>query len=106
LLEAGASVNDEGQKGRRAIHVAAKHGHSTLIDPLIRLGSDINATDWEGWPPVHYAVHEQHVELLSTLLKHPRLSMSKIKAKAASMAPAVQHGNTEIMKLLVEAGAL
>jgi ankyrin repeat protein len=106
LLGAGASVNDEGQKGRRAIHVAAKHGHVTLIDPLIRLGSDVNAIDWEGWTPVHYATHEQHVELLSTLLKHPCLSMSKIKAKATSMASAVQHGNTEIMKLLVEAGAL
>jgi ankyrin repeat protein len=106
LLEAGASVNDEGQKGRRALHVAAKHGHTTLIDPLIRLGSNVNATDWEGWTPVHYAAHGQHVELLSTLLKHPRLLMSKIKAKATSMAPTVQHGNTEIIKLLAEAGAL
>lgn len=48
LLDRGASIHDmERDIGSTAIIVAAEHGHSDMVDLLLRNGASANdATDW------------------------------------------------------------
>ena len=99
MVEAGgASVNDQGAKGRTVLHIAAKHGHVASIEPLIKLGANVDAVDREGWTPLHHAARGHHREVLAILLKHQRRA-----GAAAPIASALRNDSAHTKKLLMDA---
>jgi ankyrin repeat protein len=45
LVAEGADVNGQGAEGWRPLHVAAHYGHVAVVEVLVELGADKNASD-------------------------------------------------------------
>ena len=67
LLDAGADVNAEAQRGCTALMRAAYIGYPELVKYLLSKGADKNHTDYEGNLPIHY-VRKECFEDLKILL--------------------------------------
>lgn len=55
--------------GRRPMHYAADFGHKDVMDFLISMGGDVNASDKHGLTPLIYACYENHVPCVKLLLE-------------------------------------
>ncbi|XP_065580948.1 protein phosphatase 1 regulatory subunit 12B-like isoform X9 [Artemia franciscana] len=43
--------------GASALHVAAAKGYIRVLSLILRIGGNVNAQDYDGWTPLHAAVH-------------------------------------------------
>ena len=86
LFETGASVHDQGRKGRMVLHIAAKYGREELTDGLINMGADVDAVDGQGWTPLDYAVNGNYQDVVSRLLEHQKLPSWKRKERQQTKA--------------------
>jgi ankyrin repeat protein len=59
LLEK-ANVNETGKDELTALHCAAAQGHEAVARLLIDKNADVNAKDWGGWTPLHWASKKRH----------------------------------------------
>ncbi len=106
LLAAKADVNAKAEGGMTALHQAAEAGNVEVIELLLAAGADISArNEWAG-TPLHYAV--QNANVARCLLKHG----CRVDAPGnedclgmPALSLATVFGNSEVIKLLLEAGA-
>ncbi|GFG35013.1 hypothetical protein Cfor_01115 [Coptotermes formosanus] len=56
--------------GNTALHVAARHGNSEMVDTLLRNGADINAMDGCGETALHIAGRDGNQDTVVMLMKH------------------------------------
>jgi ankyrin repeat protein len=85
LLEAGALVNAEGAKGRSVLHIAAKFGRSTFIEPLIKLGAKTGVVGPDGYTPKDYAGSREDEYMITLLARHNASKPEEIQRKALSL---------------------
>ena len=107
FIQGGANVNAETKDSWTALRTAARFGHADTIDLLLDYGADINAASKEGWTALMLAAGSNHVDVVKALLAVPTINLNaKLKAngKTALNLAEIQ-GNTEIIKLLKNAGA-
>lgn len=64
----GAALESRDDQGRTALHIAAERGFTRIIDTLVELGADIDATDRNLETPLHRAARQSHGEDTSTRL--------------------------------------
>ncbi len=113
LLKEPIEFNEKSSRVKSPLHWAATMGYTNLVDPLIKAhkaslyisdrygrmplhnatsecipllikaGSKINARDWRGWTPLHWAVHWADVDRVRELLKAG--ADPKIKNKKGQM---------------------
>ena len=108
LLEQGAVVDKKGRDGMTALSGSCGKGHLEVVELLLSRGADPTIGDEIGFTPLMNATFEGHVDVVRCLARN--------KAVRATMD--VQDGNghtspwlasclgyTEIVKLLVDAGA-
>lgn len=85
--------------------IASSKGYTTEITRLIGKGADINAETTEGATPLIFAVSNNRLEAVKTLLEYsPQLN----KATSSSETPlliAVKNRNFDITEVLIRAGA-
>ena len=122
LLESGAEVNVTDTKGITPLHIASQEGHIDVIKLLLESGAEIDATNTEGITPLHIAAQEGHIDVVKLLLLEldtkvevasttTIISSSENSARHstvhrnAALFVAVQNGNTEVVKLLLDSGA-
>lgn len=60
LIENKASTRIRNRRGQYAIHRAAAVGSDPIVTLLLRNRSPLNATDDEGFTPLHHAIAEGH----------------------------------------------
>ena len=72
FLSRGCDVCAEDDRERTALHLACSRTDSIIaeLELLIFHGSDINASDEDGWTPLHNAVENENLEATKLLLKH------------------------------------
>jgi ankyrin repeat protein len=112
LLEYGVSI-DSGDVGS-ALHEATMKEKTPILSSLIWNGASLETTDAVSQTPLSVAVKQGYVEAVSLLLRagaNPKVTICE-KVDATSPRPtvpaitwAVEHGLTEIFKLLSDAGA-
>src|SRR5690606_23373742 len=68
LLERGAKVNARNALGETALMLAAFNGHQVTMAFLLRLGATVDAGEGQ-WSALHYAAHQNRVEVLRLLLE-------------------------------------
>ena len=114
LLHAGADPNqstlnqDGSSTGTLPIHFAAQSGSLDTVTCLIRNGATIDATDSNGWAPIHYAAFHNCHHIIATLFS---INASCIDAettdsqKSTPLLLAGQNGGLDAVKCLVQLGA-
>jgi len=92
------------QQGRTLLHEAVVFNqpvHMTLLEQ-----SNINATDINGDTPVHLAARYGRAEILKTLVQNKPEAVNKPnKAGETPLMAAVKRGDTQVITILVDAGA-
>lgn len=71
VMDSGLNVNSCNSEGYSPLHVACLHGHASLVDLLLRRGSNVNS--WNNTSmqstPLHLACQYDHASVVSKLLK-------------------------------------
>lgn len=70
LIDGGYSIEARDQKGRTALHRAARVGRYESVDLLISRGADVLAQDARGEMALQMAARYGHLEVVEILLKH------------------------------------
>ncbi|XP_047119929.1 ankyrin repeat domain-containing protein 27-like [Schistocerca piceifrons] len=69
LCNTTPTINSCDDRGFTALHVACMFGRPTMVDLLLKYGSNVNACDYSGSTPVHYAAAKGYQNAL-LLLAH------------------------------------
>ena len=89
-----------------ALHLAAAHGHSEIMEELVAHGADVNAPrDMDKKTPLHIAAVVGNIKSIKALLKHgadPTVKDTHLKRRTARDI-AKRYGYGEIVQLLKEA---
>ncbi len=68
LLVSGADLDERGEHGRTALHVACAAGHASIVRILLIYGDDINRKDSNKTTALHFAAWENHLDIVDLLL--------------------------------------
>ncbi len=109
LLHKAASVNKQHQDdGSTVLHIAAKAGHVAVLKLLLERGASANIKDKNGYTPLHWAVKNKSVEIVTLLLTYQKDLVNEVNEKECGRTTlhyAVEGDiDPALIKLLVEAG--
>lgn len=105
LLDGGADINAIDRNGWTPLMEAVFAGHVETIRALLARGADVNTKDQADWTPLMEAASKGHVEAVMILLASGADANAKSN-KGWTALKATPKGNTEIIKLLKQAGAV
>lgn len=98
----GANINDNSELDNfTALHYAAQNGHSEIVDLLLMLGANVNATTSYGNTPLHQACIGDHVECVKLLLN---AGARRDVINRDNYFPSDMTENKEILSLLIGKG--
>ena len=106
LIAAGADVNRRGKCGTTPLWYAAYHGRVDIVAALLEAGADPNVNAEDGSGPLHFAANNGHLAVVKQLLdRHANPNTHRGDSGYTPLAAAISHGNAEIVRWLVQAGA-
>ena len=92
------------EEERKKLFSAAEEGDVNMIKALIKKGVDVNATDEDGWSPLHMAAAKDHSEVIKVLLSHGADVNAKNKWGRTPLHMAAANDCSEVAKLLISHG--
>lgn len=104
LINDGANVNCQNDKGETPLSVAVSQGQQALADKLIAKGAKLDCIDHEGNRLIHQAVKGGNIPLIAKFLT-PANKEARNKTHCTPLALAVQLGKIDVAKYLVSQGA-
>jgi len=115
LLEHGASVHVRNKHGQMPLHGASRHGFSSIVELLLKLGADVDAQDNNAMTPLllvsqqpcHFGDASQ-TEITKTaqlLLEHGASVHVRNKNGQMPLHGASNHGHPGIVAVLLKFGA-
>jgi ankyrin repeat protein len=87
-----------------ALHIAAQHGHGSVVAYLISQGLDPNVVDKRGLVPIHGAAQKGHVEAVKVLLQYGADPAIRSKEGVNAMVLAAGNSRLKVVDLLVKHG--
>nr|XP_018910579.1 PREDICTED: uncharacterized protein LOC109039535 [Bemisia tabaci] len=115
-IEAGSIVNARDSSGRTVLHFAVSNKNLEIVNMLLAQGADLTLATNKGNLPLHLAVAASDISIIKTLLLHARkLDLTKYnfvvnaatsEKKATALHVAAEKDNFDIVKLLIENGAV
>lgn len=124
LLDHGANVNLQTDRGWTLLHTAAYYGHVDLVQLLLDYGADVNSKNKKGRTPLHLAVYNmdlaeydgklsQHedpigvrTKIVQLLLEHgANVDSQDNDGKTPLHAAAYSFTNDNIIRMLLDHGA-
>jgi ankyrin repeat protein len=113
-IQAGGDVNtlyphvNSFFDGHTPLLVAARDGHTQVVEALLKAGAATNVADWTfKGSPIHKATYNGNPEILKLLLASPGININ-VQGPINGYTPlhdAIWHGYTECVQLLIAAGA-
>jgi uncharacterized protein len=96
------------QDGHTPLLVAARDGHTEIVDGLLKAGAKVRVQDWvfKG-SPIHKATYNGKADIVALFLAHPDTDINA-QGPINGYTPlhdALWHGNTECARMLIDAGA-
>ena len=107
LVQEGANVNAKDITGRTALFLAIEEGHKDIAEFLIDKGADVNAKNPRYRynnriiDPLTLATERGYANLVELMIGKG----ADVKMMGAALFPAIEDGNFEIVKILVDNGA-
>ncbi|MBF2005679.1 MAG: ankyrin repeat domain-containing protein [Chlorogloeopsis fritschii C42_A2020_084] len=99
LIKSGTDVNATGVEGYTALELACYHGYETIVDELIRAGSDINLKS-AIFTPLIAASYSGHLGIVKKLIKHGANPKMSIGTELDALAYAQEGGHEDIITFL------
>ncbi|XP_076244386.1 rabankyrin-5 isoform X2 [Calliopsis andreniformis] len=94
---------DEARDECTPLHLCCQWGLEQVVQTLIEHGADVNARDSEGKTPVHVAIQNQHPQIISLLLYHPSIDLTKRDKKGLTpFATALTFRNNKAAQAILE----
>ena len=101
LIGQGAPIN----YGSEALHVAAAHGHTEIVNLLLTFGADVHQADvWE-WSPLLYAAEKGHLDVCRLLIQHGAHVDDVNGQGFTSLWLAIHNNHIDVVNLLLQHGA-
>jgi len=106
LLKAGADINITCIDGYNALILASIGGYTNIVDMLLKIGADINAKD-TNYEENALIIASQfgYIKIVKLLLKTGIDVNIQNKEKKTALIFARENNHTEIVKMLINAGA-
>ncbi|KAH9488093.1 Transient receptor putative cation channel sub A member 1 [Bulinus truncatus] len=101
--------NDKDDYGCTALHYAAKKGHLSAVDDLLKMGSIATTKNKEGQSPFHFAARYGRYTTCCRLLSSPygpHLLNESDGEGLTALHIAAQNGHARIVQLLLQRGAV
>lgn len=117
LLQKGANIHSEDDRGNTALDVAAYFGRLEIVKLLLTKGALVRPNNLflclpnhQGNTPLHHAAAQGHLEILKTLIEHNRRTgynyiNTKNKADLTPISIAARNGQEVIVRYLLKKGA-
>ena len=105
LLDQGAEANVKDPNDWTPLMETAFAGHVEAAQALLEHGADVNAADRIGWTALMEAASKGRSELVKLLIDYGANVQAKSKTGWTALR-ATPKGNTEIQKMLKQAGAI
>lgn len=99
-----AQIDSLNANGSTPLIVAASVGQDKVVDYLLNKGADIQAVNKMGMSALHYAVNGEHLEVVKRLIEKGA-DVNIQSMMGSPLHRAVFNGNTEMIRLLLGAGA-
>uniref|UniRef100_A0A670ZD41 GA binding protein transcription factor subunit beta 2 n=1 Tax=Pseudonaja textilis TaxID=8673 RepID=A0A670ZD41_PSETE len=99
----GGEEGQAGTLGISALHLAARHGHYSTAEVLLRNGANVNAKDMLKMTALHWATEHNHRDVIELLLKHGADVHAFSKFGKSAFDIALDKNNPETLLLLQEA---
>jgi hypothetical protein len=81
LSRSAELLHSTDRHGKTGLHIAAMHGHYQMMEVLLGQGAEINATDKNGWTPLHCSAKGENrfltvnVNFLLSLVLHQKAKL-------------------------------
>lgn len=113
LVAAGANVNAREENTIPVLQLAAQEGHTATVQVLLAAGADVNARSGGGYTALMWAAELGHISTVKALLaagadvnaRNQGGGTALLSARGNTEALRMPGGNSEIIRLLEEAGA-
>jgi hypothetical protein len=108
IIKSGVDVDILDPDGRTALmECAGREDKFNYLCLLVDAGADVNASDIEGWTPLHFAARAQIPKTVEYLLKHGALPNPQDSHGNTPLFRAVgtSRGRSDVITLLRNAGA-
>ena len=102
LAKAASSINDIDKKGNAPLHLAALHGHRTVIKALLALGAAVNDRNTKLQSPLDCAAINGHVAAAEALLEGGASVDPLYKHAMTPLHLAAMEGHAGMVKLLLQ----
>lgn len=103
LLDHGASHAALCSNGAQALHIAAQHGQTAVVERLLAYGADIEHANVDGYRPLHCAVQEGHLAVVQLLLERGADSMAAALGQNTPLSIAATKGHEALIDPLLAA---
>ena len=108
LISKGADVNYQSpiiipnspEDGWKPLHLAARNGHTKIVELLVSHGARVNAKKADGWTPLHVAVFFGHIEVVKYLLSKGANIDATTHDGATPLMIAAEYKKNDMMKIL------
>lgn len=102
VLNRGAKVNEQSNKGKTALMFAASEGHADVASFLIAQGAKVDIADNYGTTALIVASTSGHDKVVDLLLKNNANPNVRDQSGSAPLVNAVYFGHTKTVKLLLK----
>jgi ankyrin repeat protein len=92
------------QYKQNALHLAAKFGHTAVIEALLKAGADVNALEGSNSTALMYASYNGHLEAVDLLIKHGIELNVRDNGGKTALYMANQQNHPDIAALISTAG--
>ncbi|XP_067892527.1 CARD- and ANK-domain containing inflammasome adapter protein [Heterodontus francisci] len=96
------NINGTNASNETLLHIAAAHGHVTIIEYLLNKGAKIEVRDNKGQSPLHRAAEEGHTGAAKMLLQAGAHIYALDTESRSPLHLAAQNNNFSIMKLMLK----
>jgi ankyrin repeat protein len=106
LLDTGANVNQQNDKGETALHRATLYNNVTIMRLLLKHHADVNKPDNIGETPLHTAAAGMYLEEAAQVLLDNGANINQQTLNGATpLLLAAQYGTIGVVRLLLNYGA-